>query len=72
MFSRRLINQPISWSAPKKNSAARMAITKTMIVEIVVSRRVGHVTFDVSARTCWRNVNGFDFDAIECPRNYGA
>jgi hypothetical protein len=23
-------------------------------------------------RTCCRNVSGFDLDAIDCPRNYGA
>jgi hypothetical protein len=43
-----------------------------MIVEIIVSRRDGQVTFNVSVRTCCRNVSGFDLDAIDCPRNYGA
>ena len=37
---------------------------KTMIALVTVSRRVGHVTFDVSVRTCCRKVNGFVFDAI--------
>ncbi|MBB3948285.1 hypothetical protein GGQ73_004261 [Rhizobium skierniewicense] len=27
--------------------------------------------FDVSARTCCKNVNGLVLDAIDCPRNYG-
>jgi hypothetical protein len=36
-----------------------------MIVEIMVSRREGQVTFAVSALTCWRNVNGLTvLDAI--------
>ena len=36
-----------------------------MTVEIIVSRREGHVTFAVSALTCWRKVNGLVvFDAI--------
>ncbi len=30
-----------------------------MMVVTTVSRRVGHTTFATSARTCWRNVNGF-------------
>ncbi len=63
---------PRNWSTAKKNSAVMMTITITISVEIVVSRRVGHVTFDVSARTCCRNVKGFVFDAIYCPRIYGA
>jgi hypothetical protein len=33
---------------------------------------VGQVTFDVSERTCCRNVNGFVFDAIDCSRHIGA
>lgn len=48
----------ISWSATKKKIDAINAKTKTIIVEIKVSRRDGHVTFDVSVRTCWRKVNG--------------
>jgi hypothetical protein len=43
-----------------------------MTVEIIVSRRDGQVTLDVSVRTCCRNANGLDLDAIDCPRNYGA
>ena len=39
-------------------------MTKTMMVEIIVSRREGQVTFAVSERTCCRNVNGLDLDAI--------
>src|SRR5689334_19124060 len=30
----------------------------TIRVVIMVSRRVGHVTFSVSERTSWRNLNG--------------
>jgi hypothetical protein len=41
-----------------------MTMTRTIAVEIIVSRRDGHVTFAVSARTCWRNVNGFVLDAM--------
>jgi hypothetical protein len=56
----------------KKKMDASSTMTRTMIVEIEVSRREGHFTFAVSARTCWRNVNGFVLDAIVCPRFYGA
>jgi hypothetical protein len=62
----------MSWSAAKKNSAAKTTINSTMTVEIIVSRRDGQVTLDVSVRTCCRNANGLDLDAIDCPRNYGA
>lgn len=34
-----------------------------MMVVTTVSRRVGQTTFETSARTCWRNVNGFVFEA---------
>ena len=44
----------------------------TMSVEIIVSRRDGHVTFAVSERTCCRNENGFVLEAIACPCIYGA
>ena len=41
------------------------AKTSTMTVEIIVSRRDGHVTFAVSDLTCCRKVKGFTvFDAI--------
>src|SRR5689334_7510898 len=33
----------------------------TINVVIMVSRRVGHVTFSVSERTSWRNLNGLTF-----------
>jgi hypothetical protein len=42
----------------KKNSDAITTMAKTMIVEIMVSRRDGHVTFAVSERTCCRKVKG--------------
>lgn len=39
--------------------------TRTSVITVVtpVSRRVGQTTFATSARTCWRNVNGFVFVA---------
>ena len=49
----------------KKNTAARIAIIKTMIVVTIVSFRVGHVTFAVSARTCCINSNGLVFAISE-------
>jgi hypothetical protein len=61
----------ISWSDRKKNKAAMNAIATTRAAEIMVSRRLGHVTLAVSARTCWRKVNGFDFEAIDCPPDLG-
>ena len=36
----------------------------TMTVVIIVSLRVGHVTFEVSARTCCKNSNGFVFAIV--------
>ena len=41
-----------------------MAKTSTIIIDMVVSRRVGQVTFAVSWRTCCRKMNGFIRDAI--------
>jgi hypothetical protein len=38
---------------------------KTMIVVTMVSFRVGHVTFAVSARTCCINSNGLVFAILE-------
>ena len=55
------------WSAAKKKIAARNDIAITISEEISVSRRVGHVTFEPSARTCWKKVKGLVvFDAICC------
>src|SRR5262252_6667056 len=54
------------WSAAKKKIDANATMTNTMIVVIVVSRRVGQVTLAVSARTSCRNLNGLK--AIEVPR----
>jgi hypothetical protein len=71
-FSTKRINQPMSWSAAKKNRAAKTTMTSTIAVEIVVSRRDGQVIFDASERTCRKNVIGLVLDAIYCPRNYGA
>ena len=38
-----------------------MTMTNTMPVETIVSLRVGHVTFEVSWRTCCMNCIGFVF-----------
>src|ERR1041385_2824832 len=45
-------------SEVKKKIEASATITNTMIVVIVVSRRVGQVTLAVSERTSCRNLNG--------------
>src|SRR5947208_15668150 len=42
----------------KKKIDASATITNTMMVVIVVSRRVGQVTLAVSLRTSCRNLNG--------------
>ena len=56
---------PATVVAQQHNSIARTAKISTMTVEIIVSRREGHVTFAASALTCWRKVKGFVvFDAI--------
>ena len=47
-----------TWSAAKKNSADSITIIKTMTVVMMVSFRVGHVTFDVSFRTSCTNSSG--------------
>ena len=55
----------MSWSAAKKKIIAITANTRTMTVEIMVSRREGQVTFAVSALTCCRKVKGLVvFDAM--------
>jgi hypothetical protein len=55
----------INWSAAKKKSIAMTAKTRTITDEIMVSRRVGQVTFAVSALTCCRKVKGLVvFDAM--------
>src|SRR6187549_2165004 len=46
------------WSAAKKKIEATATITNTMMVVIVVSRRVGQVTLAVSERTSCKNLNG--------------
>src|SRR5882757_654583 len=52
-------------SALKKKIIAITAKTRTITVEIIVSRRDGQVTLAVSARTCWRKTKGFVvFDAM--------
>jgi hypothetical protein len=61
----KLTPKAINWSAAKKKIMAMIAKTMTMMVEITVSRREGHVTLAVSVRTCWRKVKGLVvFDAI--------
>ena len=42
----------------RKNTDAIATITKTMAVVIIVSLRDGQVTFSVSSRTSWKNLNG--------------
>ncbi len=63
----RLTPFDIRKSANKKNSEATTTITKTMTVEITVSRRLGQVTLAISARTCLKKVIGFVLDAIYSP-----
>jgi hypothetical protein len=46
------------WSATKKKIEDTATIMNTMIVVIMVSRRVGQVTFAVSERTSCKNLNG--------------
>src|SRR6201995_1074107 len=46
---------------------ANATITNTMIVVIVVSRRVGQVTLAVSERTSCRNLNGLKAIAVPGP-----
>src|ERR1700755_2664331 len=57
------------WSAAKKKIDANATITNTMMVVIMVSRRVGQVTLAVSERTSCRNLNGLK--AIAVPRPLG-
>src|SRR5205809_4425960 len=55
----------MAMSAAKKKIMAMTANTRTITVEIMVSRREGHVTLAVSPRTCWRKVKGLVvFEAI--------
>src|SRR4051795_2055810 len=56
-------------SEVKKKIEASATITNTMMVVIVVSRRVGQVTLAVSLRTSCRNLNGLK--AIVCDRVRG-
>ena len=49
---------------------ARIAITTTMTVEIMVSRRLGQTTLAVSARTCWRNVRGLVLSAMKISQGF--
>ena len=43
----------------------------TITVVIMVSRRVGHVTLDASARTYCRNLNGFAIALATVLKRYG-
>src|SRR4051812_31572744 len=45
-------------STMRKKIAAKVTITITIAVEIMVSLRDGHVTLAASSRTCWMKVNG--------------
>ncbi len=49
--SRKLTPKRMIWSASRKKIEATNTITNTMIVVMVVSLRVGQVTFCASART---------------------
>src|SRR5690606_6024359 len=61
-------------SARKKNTIANATMMKTITVVMIVSRRVGQVTFEVSARTCWRNSSGlvFAISLLKCPLRHPA
>src|SRR5690606_4059646 len=48
----------ITKSTRKKNRLVRAAMISTMIVVVTTSRRVGHVIFAPSARTCVMNLTG--------------
>ena len=56
----------------KKKNAIMIAIITTMIVVTIVSFRVGHVTFAVSARTCCINSKGFVFAIPDFFRTYAS
>src|ERR1700683_855504 len=60
----------MTWSEAKKKSEASATITNTMMVVMVVSRRVCQVTLAVSERTSCRNLNGLKaiLDAIRVAR----
>src|SRR3954470_4897517 len=66
MPRRKVMRTRMIWSAAKKKMEASATITNTMMVVIVVSRRVGQVTLAVSLRTSCRNLNGLK--AIVCDR----
>jgi len=55
-------------SASRKNTEATATITKTIAVVMAVSRRDGHVTFEVSARTSCMNLKGLNLGIIESER----
>ena len=45
-------------STPKKKTARIVVMITTITPVMTVSRRVGHMTFAVSLRTCWMNSSG--------------
>src|SRR5690606_35705278 len=53
---------------------ANATMMKTITVVMIVSRRVGQVTFEVSERTCWRNSSGlvFAISLLKCPLQHPA
>src|SRR6185295_9502676 len=61
--------KPMILSATRKNSAAITTKMKTMLVVIMVSRRVGQVTLLTSARTSRANSTGF-FDIFAFRKNW--
>lgn len=46
----------MTWSTIKKNVEEKTVTRRTITVEIIVSRYVGHFTLAVSARTCLKKV----------------
>lgn len=64
MLNSALTPQRKTASTPRKKTEANATMIITITVVIMVSRRVGHVTLSVSARTCWMNSNGFVFAMI--------
>lgn len=58
MFNTYLTAMDKTWSTRTKKTAAKLAKTKTINVVIMVSLRVGQVTFCASCFTCLKNLTG--------------
>jgi hypothetical protein len=65
------INVPITQSVNTKNVAATATSSSTMPVDIMVSLRVGQVTFSISCRTSRTNLAGFTLDIGGVDSFYG-